>query len=280
MVHCPDCGDKLEEGHKFCKSCGFKMPGSEIDEPKEGKFEKENKKLENTVERTTETKSDMRKFWLAAIVIIVVLVVVLIFVTSPRDNYYNSYNDGEIHETDTNPYYQNQDPKAVCSANPASGTEPLTVSFLGSGSDTDGYIASYYWTFGDGGTSSSSNPSHTYQSSGTYSAKLTVTDNDGAKDSKSVIITVKQKPDITITSDYQKDVYEGANRVGYVYVTVQNYGGSGSATVNVRVWQGNEYWDKEQSVYLNYGESENRLFKFPQVEFWTLDPWSYTAWVD
>lgn len=37
--------------------------------------------------------------------------------------------------------------------------------------------ATYYWTFGDGATSTDMNPSHTYVAPGTYNVELTVTDN-------------------------------------------------------------------------------------------------------
>ena len=41
---------------------------------------------------------------------------------------------------------------------------------------------SYAWNFGDGGTSTQSNPVHTYTSTGVYSVRLIVTDNCGLKD--------------------------------------------------------------------------------------------------
>lgn len=57
----------------------------------------------------------------------------------------------------------------------------LACSFDGTGSkDGDGTIASYAWTFGDGGTATGASPTHTYASAGTYSVTLTVTDNGGA----------------------------------------------------------------------------------------------------
>jgi len=68
----------------------------------------------------------------------------------------------------------------------------LTVAFDGSGSsDSDGTIASYAWTFGDSSTGTTVQPSHTYATAGTYSVKLTVTDNGGLTDSitKSVTVT-------------------------------------------------------------------------------------------
>lgn len=42
---------------------------------------------------------------------------------------------------------------------------------------------SYAWSFGDGGTSGSTNPSHAYSRTGTYAVKLLVTDKYGCKDS-------------------------------------------------------------------------------------------------
>ncbi|HUC39482.1 MAG TPA: PKD domain-containing protein, partial [Gemmatimonadales bacterium] len=58
----------------------------------------------------------------------------------------------------------------------------LTCSFNSSGSsDPDGSIASYSWNFGDGGTSTAANPSHTYTAAGTYTVTLRVTDNQGAQ---------------------------------------------------------------------------------------------------
>lgn len=83
----------------------------------------------------------------------------------------------------------NQPPQVSISASPTSGTSPLFVSFSSSASDPDGYIASYYWNFGDNTTSSSANPTHTY-SAGSYLAYLTVTDNSGAATTANVTINV------------------------------------------------------------------------------------------
>lgn len=83
----------------------------------------------------------------------------------------------------------NQPPSLSISASPTSGTSPLFVSFASAASDPDGFITSYFWNFGDGTSSSSSNPTHTY-SAGSFSASLTVTDNGGASTTKSVTINV------------------------------------------------------------------------------------------
>jgi len=57
----------------------------------------------------------------------------------------------------------------------------LTCAFTSTSSDPDGTIAAYSWSFGDGGTSTDQNPTHTYALGGTtYTVTLTVTDNQGA----------------------------------------------------------------------------------------------------
>ncbi len=66
----------------------------------------------------------------------------------------------------------------------------LTVNFTDGSTDSDGTIASRAWTFGDGGTSTAINPSHTYAAAGTFSVKETVTDNGGATGSQTQSVTV------------------------------------------------------------------------------------------
>jgi len=67
----------------------------------------------------------------------------------------------------------------------------LTCSFnAGTSSDSDGSIASYTWTFGDGTTATGATPSVTYTAAGTYNVRLEVVDNDGAYDVKFRNITI------------------------------------------------------------------------------------------
>lgn len=85
----------------------------------------------------------------------------------------------------------NQPPKAVAAAAPMEGRAPLTVDFSGAGSsDPDGQIASYQWNFGDGTTGSGATVQHVYWSPGTYTATLTVADNQGATGTAQVVIVV------------------------------------------------------------------------------------------
>jgi PKD repeat protein len=90
--------------------------------------------------------------------------------------------------------------------NTTSGTAPLTVYFTGQySSDSDGSIVSYSWNLGNGESSASMNPATTYSSAGTYTAVLTVTDNDGLQGSASVTVNVSapvatNKPPVALAS--------------------------------------------------------------------------------
>ena len=63
--------------------------------------------------------------------------------------------------------------------------DELTLTFSSSSTDAD----TYAWDFGDGGTSTQENPSHTYSTAGTYSVELSVENDEGSdSETKSVIV--------------------------------------------------------------------------------------------
>ena len=68
-------------------------------------------------------------------------------------------------------------PVANFTGTPTAGDSPLLVQFS---DQSTGSITTHSWDFGDSGTSTLQNPSHTYTSAGTYSVNLTVTGPGGS----------------------------------------------------------------------------------------------------
>ncbi len=79
--------------------------------------------------------------------------------------------------------------KVSITANPVTGSSPLQVSF-NSSAEEGASPYSYVWDFGDGNVSNLQNPINTYQTAGSYTAKVTVTDAEGKTASKSIAIIV------------------------------------------------------------------------------------------
>lgn len=66
------------------------------------------------------------------------------------------------------------------------------------GSNDDVGVISRSWTFGDGGTSTATNPSHTYAAAGNYPVSLMVTDGGGLTNMTSHTVTVTAAPAATL----------------------------------------------------------------------------------
>ncbi len=91
-------------------------------------------------------------------------------------------------------------PVAEAAADKTSGQAPLRVKFSSAGTtDSDGDALKYSWAFGDGGTSTSANPTYTYRKNGTYTATVTAKDATGRTGSASVQVVVgNTAPKVTL----------------------------------------------------------------------------------
>lgn len=86
----------------------------------------------------------------------------------------------------------NQPPLVTFSFTPTEPKVNEPVEFDASGSTDDGEIVRYFWEFGDGETGEGKTISHTYKTAGTFTVKLTVTDDRGAKNSLTRTVTVAE----------------------------------------------------------------------------------------
>ncbi|MBN1421979.1 MAG: CotH kinase family protein [Planctomycetes bacterium] len=77
---------------------------------------------------------------------------------------------GADSETRTSYIHVTEPPKPAFAASPLTGTAPLAVTFANS---SIGEIEEYFWQFGDGTTSLEENPTHTYETAGTFTVSLT-----------------------------------------------------------------------------------------------------------
>lgn len=107
-----------------------------------------------------------------------------------RDNYYGY---GIVKAKDADNYLKNvcgtPPPNYAPEADFSSNVNGLTVTFTDKSTD-DTSVTSHNWSFGDGSSSSASNPSHTYSADGSYQVSLTVSDAQGLTDSKTATVTV------------------------------------------------------------------------------------------
>jgi PKD repeat protein len=143
---------------------------------------------------------------------------------------YNDYGSlGQFNLTGSVVPINGQAPIAVAdSSAPTTGVGPLTVNFSSAGSyDPDGSIASYSWDFGDGAVSNEANPVHAYNTPGTYTASLVVTDYSGLSSAADTVTIVVQSNTILYVANIAMSL--SSTKQGYqatAAVTVKNQNGS------------------------------------------------------
>ena len=100
----------------------------------------------------------------------------------------------------------------------------LTCTFTDQSSDSDGSVAAWSWSFGDGTSATTRNPSRTYPATGTYTVTLVATDNGGATGTNAKALTVSG-PTFVLSVTSRSDA-----TTQYMVLT---WGGASGAMVNV-----------------------------------------------
>jgi len=121
-------------------------------------------------------------------------------VTYPPGNYTASLtvtSQGGCTASLTQPVTVNPLPLANLSGNNVCFNNLTTFTDLSVGNNT---ISNWNWNFGDGNTSPLQSPTHTYGSSGNYTATLTITNNFGCKDTNTITVVVNPLPTVSFSS--------------------------------------------------------------------------------
>jgi leucyl aminopeptidase len=164
----------------------------------------------------------------------------------------------------------------------------LSAMFSDASSDSDGSIAARSWDFGDGGTSTTANPVHAYAAAGTYDVVLTVTDDAGASDSRTLAITVEAggggggalEKGVPVTGQsggageslmYTLDVPAGASNLVFTMS-----GGSGDADLYVKFGSAPTDSAYDCRPYKS-GNSEACTFASPSAGTWHVRIKGYSA---
>jgi PKD repeat protein len=113
----------------------------------------------------------------------------------------------------------NSAPVIRADVTPLSGDVPLTVQFTADQSyDLDGQAISFLWDFGDGASSTEPNPSHTYTTVGTLTARLTVSERDNPTSSTTTTFSIRtgvKPPTVAISTPTEQLRYRIGEPVAF-----------------------------------------------------------------
>ena len=124
-------------------------------------------------------------------------------------------------------------------------TDVLTATFTDASSDADGTLVSWSWDFGDGNGSTLQSPVHSYAANGDYTVTLTVTDDGGATDASSQVVSVNDGSGPT--SDGFTEQNLSASRRNWVRRTIEVPAGAGQLQVSISGGSG------DADLYVRYG---------------------------
>lgn len=116
-------------------------------------------------------------------------------------------------EVQTWVFIVNNVPPTARISGPAQAQVGVPIQFDGTASnDSDGTIRAWFWEFGDGTNSTSSQPIHTFNEVRTYPVKLTVTDDSGAKANTTSQISVAEAQPVDVNNNPEKATIVGPTK--------------------------------------------------------------------
>ncbi|HET6769133.1 MAG TPA: PKD domain-containing protein, partial [Chitinophagaceae bacterium] len=163
------------------------------------------------------------------------------------------------------------DPVAGFTYSVSSPFVPVTVNFSNTSINATGYV----WDFGDGGTSTLVNPSHTYSTAGDYTVKLIATVS-GKTDSTSKILHLINQPDAYIILTL--------NGINYSWLTASDSllgkrVADTSGSFYTYIQGGGDPWiNRVKSISLNIGTGNNTSpGNYPVSILSTLNDTTFTS---
>ena len=124
----------------------------------------------------------------------------------------------------------------------------LAAQFTDQSGDTNGTISSWAWAFGDTTTSTQTNPLHTYAAAGSYTASLTVTDDDGITDTTHQTVAVTEADGTTVIANGETLTSLSANKREWLYFKVLLPLNVGQLTISISDGSG------DADLYTRHGE--------------------------
>lgn len=104
----------------------------------------------------------------------------------------------------------------AAAADPMEGPGPtLTVAFSAAATDADNDPLTYHWTFGDGQSAPTANPTHTYTTKGVFFARLAVSDTLATTLSDPIQIVVGQRPIVTVTAPVSGSLFRAGEVITF-----------------------------------------------------------------
>uniref|UniRef100_UPI0021475ED3 collagenase n=1 Tax=Tahibacter caeni TaxID=1453545 RepID=UPI0021475ED3 len=125
----------------------------------------------------------------------------------------------------------------------------LAVSFSDGSSDIDGSIVARSWNFGDGTTSTATNPGKTYAAGGSYTVSLNVTDDRGASRSATRTVVVTAPAGGTELQNGVARTGLAAAQNGKLYFTIDVPAGATNLNVSLSGGSG------DADLYLRYASA-------------------------